>query len=378
MTTRADHLAAVHRFATTQLGPAAAGWGYGTEPDPSLFRAAADLGLFGIELPKAAGGLGFDFAHKAAVCATLAAVDFGFGMSIVNTQNAARRLHLSAPALAAHHLAGLLSGQTSACTALTEPGAGTDVAALQTRATQLPHGWVISGRKDWIINARHARLSIVFAKCGAGDDADAIGAFAVDLTAPGVTRHATEAGFDQTSLGTGGFTLDAVTLPPEALILPPGTAFVSILSEINGARAYVAAMCCAMLGAAIDTVAAYGQTRTSFGKPLMDHQAWRLTLAQAQTDLAATQSLTDRAVAAITHDPAAQILAAQAKVHAVQTCQRHLPVLLHAMGAEGLRATHGLTRHLAAVQSAALTDGAITPLLERVARLSMPKPPRKD
>lgn len=378
MTPRTDHLAAVHSFATAQLADAAAGWGHGIGPDPSLFCAAAELGLFGIELPKEAGGLGLDFAHKAAVCATLAAVDFGFAMSIVNTHNTALRLHLSAPALAKRHLPGLLSGQTSACTALTEPGAGTDVAALQTRAAQTAEGWVINGHKDWIINARHSGLSIVFAKCGTGDDADSIGAFAVDLTASGVTRHATVAGFDQTSMGTGGFTLDSVKLPPEALILPPGTAFLSILSEINGARAYVAAMCCAMLGAGIETVAAYGQTRTSFGKPLMDHQAWRLTLAQAQTDLAATQSLTDRAVAAIADDPAAQILAAQAKVHAVQTCQRHLPVLLHAMGAEGLRAVHGLTRHLAAVQSAALTDGAITPLLERVARQSMPKPPRKD
>ena len=380
MTARADHLAAVQRFARTQLAPAAEDWGQGNAPAPALFRAAADLGLFGIELPVAAGGLGFDFAHKAAVCATLAAVDFGFAMSIVNTQNAALRLHISAPDLAAHYLPGLLSGQTAACTALTEPGAGTDVAALQTRATQMPDGWVISGQKDWIINARHAGLSIVFAKCGTGDDAAAIGAFAVDLTAPGVTRHGADAGFDQTSLGTGGFTLDAVKLPPEALILPAGTAFLSILSEINGARSYVAAMCCAMLDASIATVATYGQTRHSFGKPLMDHQAWRLTLAQAQTDLAATQTLTDRAVAAITgDDPKAQILAAQAKVHAVQTAQRHLPALLHAMGAEGLRPAHGLTRHLAAVQSAALTDGAIAPLLERVARLSWPvSRPTKD
>lgn len=376
MTARADHLAAVERFARTQLAPAAAGWGQGAAPDPASFRAAADLGLFGIELPVDAGGLGFDFAHKAAVCAALAAVDFGFAMSIVNTHNAALRLHLSAPALAARHMPGLLSGQTAACTALTEPDAGTDVAALQTRATQTAQGWVISGQKDWIVNARHAGLSIVFAKCGPGDDAAAIGAFVVDLTAPGVTRHATEAGFDQTSMGTGGFTLDTVALPPEALILPPGTAFAAILSEINGARAYVAAMCCAMLGASLATAAAYGQTRRSFGLPLMDHQAWRLTLAQAQTDLAATQALTDRATAAIAHDPAAQILAAQAKVHAVQTAQRHLPALLHAMGAEGLRPVHGLTRHLAAVQSAALTDGAITPLLERVARLSWPK--KKD
>ena len=379
MTRQADHLAQVRAFAATALAPAAAGWTQGGAPDPALFRAAADLGLFGIELPVDAGGLGLDFAHKAAVCATLAAVDFGFAMSIVNTHNAALRLHLSAPALAARHLPGLLSGQVAACTALTEPGAGTDVAALQTRATQGPDGWVISGQKDWIINARHAGLSIVFAKCGTGDDGAAIGAFLVDLTAPGATRHATEGGFAQESMGTGGFTLDAVTLPPEALILPAGTAFRAILSEINGARAYVAAMCCGMLGAAITTVADYGQHRLSFGRPLMDHQAWRLALAQAQTDLAATRALTDRAVAAIPDDPAAQLLAAQAKVHAVQTCQHHLPALLHAMGAEGLRPAHGLTRHIAAVQSAALTDGAIAPLLERVARLSWPATPaRKD
>lgn len=380
MTRQADHLEQVRAFAETVLAPAAAGWTQGGAPDPALYRAAADLGLFGIELPVDAGGLGFDFAHKTAICAILSAVDFGFAMSVVNTHNAAVRLHQSAPIMAAQHLPSLLSGQVAACTALTEPGAGTDVAALQTRATETADGWVISGQKDWIINGRHAGLSIVFAKCGTGEDGNAIGAFLVDLDAPGATRHATIAGFAQDSMGTGGFTLDAVALPPEALILPPGAAFRAILSEINGARAYVAAMCCAMLNAAVTTTATFGQTRSSFGQPLMDHQAWRLTLAQAHTDLAATEALTDRAVAAITaQDPAAQILAAQAKVHAVQTAQHHLPALLHAMGAEGLRPIHCLTRHLAAVQSAALTDGAIAPLLERVARLTWAATPaRKD
>lgn len=372
MTAQETHLAQVRDFATRLVAPAAADWSLGAAPDPALFRQAAALGLFGIELPEAAGGLGHDFRHKAAVCAALAAADFGFAMAVVNTHNAALRLHRSAPALAARHLPGLLSGDVAACTALTEPEAGTDVAALQTRASRTPDGWTLSGRKDWIVNGRRAGLAIVFAKCGPGDAAGDIGAFMVDLTAPGVTRHATDAALSQSSIGTGGFTMDAVSLPPEALILPPGTAFGAILSEINGARAYVAAMCCAMLEAAIGTVAAYGQSRTSFGKPLMDHQAWRLTLAQAQTDLAASRALTDRAIASIAGDPAAQLLAAQAKVHAVQTCQRHLPALLHAMGAEGLRPAHCLTRHLAAVQSAALTDGAIAPLLERVARLCWP------
>lgn len=377
MTGPADHLAAVRAFGARHLLPAVAAWAQGAAPDPAVFRAAGDLGLFGIELPVAAGGLGFGFAHKAAVCAELAAVDFGFAMSVVNTHNVALRLHRSAPDLAAHHLPGLLSGQVAACTALTEPGAGTDVAAMQTRAVETPQGWVLTGAKDWIINARHAGLSIVFAKCGQADGGGAIGAFVVDLAAPGVTRHAADAGLAMDSMGTGGFTLNAV--PALAAILPPGTAFAAILTEINGARAYVAAMCCAMLGAAIATVAAHGQNRATFGKPLMDHQAWRLTLAQAQTDLAAARALTDLAVAAMPDGAGAQLLAAQAKVHAVQTCQHHLPALLHAMGAEGLRPAHGLTRHLAAVQSAALTDGAIAPLLERVARLSWPAPhPSKD
>lgn len=379
MTARADHLARVRTFAATELAVKAVGWAQEGALDPALFRIAADLGLFGIELPVEAGGLGYDFAHKSAICAELAAVDFGFAMAVVNTHNVCKRLHRSAPKLCDRYLPDLLSGQVAACTALTEPGAGTDVVALATRATQTSDGWVLTGQKDWIVNARHAGMSIVFAKCGPGDDGAAIGAFAVDLTAPGVTRYATETGFPQASMGTGGFTLEHVTLPPEALILSPGTAFSSILSEINGARAYVAAMCCAMLAASIDTVAAYGQRRSSFGKPLMAHQAWRLALAQAQTDLAATQALTDRAVAAIADDSDAQLLAAQAKIHAVQTCQHHLPRMLHAMGAEGLRPTNCLTRHLAAVQSAALTDGAIAPLLERVARLSWSATPlRKD
>lgn len=378
MTGGPEHLDRVRDFAERHVAPAAALWSQGATPDPGLFRTAAELGLFGMELPAGAGGLGLDFRHKAQVCKVLGAADFGFAMSLVNTHNVALRLHLSAPELAARHLPDLLGGRVAACTALTEPAVGTDVAAMRTRATRARDGWILNGEKAWIVNARHAGLAIVFAKCGEGDESAAIGAFVVDLSSGGVIRHALDSGFSQTSIGTGGFTLENVQVPPENLILPPGRAFGSILTEINGARAYVAAMCCGMLGAAIETVARYGLRRESFGRPLMEHQAWRLSLAQARTDLAATEALTDRAVAATPDDPSAQLRAAQAKIHAVQTCQRHLPQLLQAMGAEALRPTHCLTRHLAAVQSAALTDGAVTPLLERVARLCAPTPSRRE
>lgn len=364
-------LTAVHRFAEAEIAPAAAGWSMQQSPDTALFARAAGLGLTGLEIPTALGGQGFGFAVKAAVCETLAAADFGFAMSVINTHNVGARLAASASeTLRARYLPQILSGQISACTALTEPGAGSDFAAIQTRARQFRGGWVLDGEKCWIVNARRAELAIVFAQCGDAGDATSIGAYLVDLTASGVRRHAIDSGFSQTSIGTGGFTLQGVELSEEHLLLPPGTAFKSILAEINGARTYVAAMCNGMLRAAIDGAACYGKTRLSFGKPLADHPAWRSALGQAETELAASQALAGMAIHCIETGQDAQLAAAKAKVLAVATCQRNLPEMLHAMGAEGLRPEHPFTRHLAAAQMAALTDGATNILRDRVARLS--------
>lgn len=372
-----EFLTRVQAFSDSQVSVAAAGWSLGETPDDSIIEQAARLGLTGVQVPVEWGGLGFDFSYKAQACELLAASDFGFAMSLVNTHNVARRITLRASKeVSAKYLPGLMSGKVSACTALTEPGAGSDFAAITMRATQGPKGWVLNGEKAWIINARHADLSIVFAQCeeaGASKPskgADSIGAFLVDLNASGARRYALDSGFSQTSIGTGGFVLDGVEVPADHLLLPPGTAFKSALTEINGARAYVAAMCCGMLEAALTQAKTYGERRLSFGKPLSAHQNWRHDFVRVQIDLAAARALTDQAVELLSNEQDAQLAAAQAKVQAVEACQRGLPVLLHAMGAEGLRPEYCFTRHLAAAQLAALTDGSTEILRERVARLS--------
>ncbi|MBY8977953.1 acyl-CoA/acyl-ACP dehydrogenase [Rhodobacteraceae bacterium NNCM2] len=365
-------LSDIRDFAAAEVMPAAPGWSMGQSPKEALFAKAASLGITGLQVPREHGGQGLGFRLKAQVCAALAAVDFGFAMSLVNTHNVAARLATSAPAaIRDRHLPGLLSGAVSACTALTEPAAGSDFAAIQTRSRETGQGWELTGEKRWIVNARHAGLAIVFAKCGDSDDAASIGAFLVDLTQPGVQQYPIDGAFSQTSIGTGGFVLDGAVA--ECLLLPPGAAFKSILAEINGARTYVAVMCNAMLRAALDQAADYGAARQSFGKPLAAHQAWRAALAEAETDLAAAEALSDRAVTQVDTGEDAQLSAAKAKIHAVRTCQLHLPEMLHAMGAEGLRPDYVVTRHLAAVQMAALTDGATNILRDRVARLSQPR-----
>jgi len=363
-------LASVAAFAREEVAPQAAAWSMGAAPEPALLERAGALGLMRIEVPLAAGGLSLGFALKARLCALLAAADFGFAMSVVNTQNAALRLARSArPRIVEALLPDLLAGRASACTALTEPGAGSDVAAMAMTARRVTGGWRLDGEKTWIVNARHARVAIVYAQCAEPGDAAGIGAFAVPLDGRGCRRRALDAPFAQTSTGTGGIVLEDCRLSEDHQLVPPGEAFGAILDEINGARAYVAAMCCAMLGAALDIAGDHGERRISFGRPLRDHQAWRFILARAGVDLAAARRLTDAAVAAVDAGAPAQLVSAQAKLAAVAACQRHLPELLHAMGAEGLRAEHPFARHLAAAQIAALTDGSTEMLLERVARL---------
>lgn len=363
-------LADIRAFA--QQGIASAAPRFATDGVPQDFALqAAALGLTGLEVGTVDGGQGFSFALKARACEVLAAADFGFAMSVVNTHNVALKLsHCAAPAVKAAYLPNLLNGHASACTALTEAGEGSDFAAIQTRAVKTAGGWELTGEKTWITNARHATTAIVYAQCGEIGDSRGIGAFVVDLTDAACDRFAIDAEISQTSTGTGGFRLNGVVVPDDHLLLAPGAAFKSILSEINGARTYVAAMCCGMLNAALEVANAYGAVRTSFGKPLAAHQGWRLPLAQAETALAAARALLDAAIVQIASGNDAQLLSAQAKINAVTLCQQHLPQLLHAMGAEGLRPQYPFTRHLGAAQIAGLVDGSTEMLLERVAKLA--------
>jgi alkylation response protein AidB-like acyl-CoA dehydrogenase len=362
-------LANVRAFAREAVAAAAPGWARGERPDPAILARAAEIGLTRMDVPAEFGGLALGFRTKVEACAILAAVDFGFAMALVNTHNVARRIAISASAELAHALLpDLMAGRASACTALTEPGAGSDAAAMQCRAEKGADGWVLNGEKAWIVNGRHARYAIVYAQSAEPGHASGIAAFLVDLTAPSCSRYPLDSAISQTSIGTGGFYLNGHRVQEAALLLPAGTAFKAILEEINGARIYVAAMNCAMVSSALRIVQAHGETRRTFGKPLNQHASWREKLAGCATGLAAAWALVEAAVLATEAHGDVRRLAAAAKVNAIGLAQRELPALLHAMGAEGLRENHPFARHVGATQVAALTDGSTAMLLDRLGR----------
>ena len=350
------------------VGPQAALWERERRIGHEALQAAVDLGLTRLQVPVAMGGLGASFACKAALAEVLAGADFGFTMSWLNTQNVAAKLARDAsPALASRYLPDLIAARRLGCTALTEPGAGSDFAAITTQATRCEGGWRITGAKAWITNAAEADVVVLYAQTEPGSGGRGIACFLVDGQRAGFAREPGFALGGQHSIGTGGFRLDDYLADDAEMLHPPGQAFKAALVSINGARTYIAAMCCGMVAEALRVAQAYGGQRHSFGQPLAGHQGWRWRLAECASELAACQGMVVQAARQIDAGQDAQLIAAQAKLLASRLADRQLPLLLQAMGAEGLREQHPFARHLMGARVAGFVDGSTEMLLERIA-----------
>jgi alkylation response protein AidB-like acyl-CoA dehydrogenase len=370
MSAQHELLARTAAFARDVVAAGAPRWEAEMRIGREALYAAAAIGLTGLEVPAAWGGLGLDFGIKAQVAEALGAADFGFTMSLINTHNVAAKLAREAPAdVARRYVPDLLAGRRLGCTALTEPTAGSDFAAIRTLATRTPHGWRIDGEKAWITNAAEADVIVLYAQTVAGSGGRGIACFIIDGRRDGFSRQPAFVLSGQHAIGTGAFRLDGYLAHDDEMLQPPGQAFKSALASINGARCYIAAMCNGMVGEALRTAQAYGQQRHAFGKPLAGHQGWRWRLAEAGTELAASRLLVAQAAAQVQAGADAQLLAAQAKLLATRMAERQLPVLAQAMGAEGLRREHCFGRHLVGARVASFVDGSSEMLLERIAAL---------
>ena len=349
------------------VGPQAAQWERERRIGHEALQAAAALGLTRLQVPVASGGLGASFACKAALAEVLAGADFGFTMSWLNTHNVAAKLARDAPAaLASRYVPQLVAARRLGCTALTEPGAGSDFAAISTLATRCEGGWRISGAKAWITNAAEADVVVLYAQTEPGSGGRGIACFLVDGQRAGFMREPAFALGGQHSIGAGGFRLDGYQADDAEMLHPPGQAFKAALVSINGARTYIAAMCCGMVAEAWRIAQAYGAQRHSFGQPLAGHQGWRWRLAECASELAACRLMVAQAARQIDAGRDAQLIAAQAKLLATRLADRQLPLLLQAMGAEGLREHHPFARHLMGARVAGFVDGSTEMLLERI------------
>jgi alkylation response protein AidB-like acyl-CoA dehydrogenase len=234
----------------------------------------------------------------------------------------------------AHWLPRLASGEIHGSYALTEPGVGSDPAALTTTATRIDGGWRIDGEKRFIGNAGLSQVYVTFARTGE-EGAGGLSAFAIPGDADGLTVDPLPTmGMPGWKLGAPKF--DGVEVGDDALLGQEGDGFKIAMMTFDRSRPAVAAQAVGVGQGATDLALEYALRRHTFGKPLMEHEGIQFKLAGMEADVAAARALTYQAASAVDEeDPRLTKLASMAKMVASDTAMRVTTEAVQILGGNG-------------------------------------------
>ncbi|MFG2619838.1 acyl-CoA dehydrogenase family protein [Streptomyces sp. NPDC048507] len=312
-------------FTDREIAPYAADWDRAESVDRSLVKKLGDVGFLGLTVPEEYGGSGGD--HLSYVLVT---EELGRGDSAVRGIVSVS-LGLVAKTVAAwgteeqkrHWLPRLCSGEALGCFGLTEPGTGSDAAALTTRAVREGDAYVISGSKMFITNGTWADVVLLFARTGGEPGHRGISAFLVPADTPGLTRREVRGKLGLRGQATAELALDGVRVPASALLGPEGKGFSVAMSALAKGRMSVAAGCVGIAQAALDAAVSYAARREQFGKPIAHHQLVQELIADISVDVDAARLLTwrvadliDRGRPFATESSTAKLFASEAAVRA--------------------------------------------------------------
>ncbi len=346
-------------FAAEHITPYAADWELNRTVPVKTFREAAAVGLSGVLVPKELGGHGASHIAAAKVLEELAGACFAFTFGLWvhnNLLNAIARN--GTPEQIARYVPVMLAGERVGAFCLTEPGAGSDAAAITTRAKESAHGWRLSGEKAWVTNGTHADVFGVYAQTNPAQGWRGIASFLVSGDTPGLVREAPYTLLGGHAMGVTGLRLTDCPVPEADLLFGPGDGFKAAMRGITMARTFVGASCCGILTSSLKTALTYGAKRQAFGKPLLTFQGLQWELADVATDLEAARLLTYQAAAALDQGEAAIAEAAYAKKFASRVALTGVSQCMQVMGAMGLRTDTPLGRHLATAKITHYLDGA--------------------
>ena len=356
--TESKLIEAARVFADDQIAPNAADWERARAFPRKTFAAAAEAGLCGLLVPTELGGQGTGIGAVARIVEVLAASDFGFAFSLVVHNNLAGNIAKNgSDDQKARYLPDMLAGRKIGAFLLTEPGAGSDAAAITASARRQGEDWVIDGEKAWVTNAAVADVLSVYVQTDPEAGWRGIACLLVDGNASGVRRGPAYDLIGGHAMGVGEIAFTECRVGAEALFIGPGDAFKAAMDGINIARAFVGAICCGMIAASLDVALAYAGARRAFGQATIEFQGLQWLLADVATDLEAARLLTDRAIERLAAGEDGAVAAAHAKKFATRAALAGIADCMQAMGAAGARADYPLGRHLAGAKLAAFIDG---------------------
>jgi acyl-CoA dehydrogenase len=281
----------LRRFVAREIEPHASEWDEAGEFPRELYAKAAGIGLLALGFPEEFGGVAVDQFMKIVVSQELARPGAGgIAASLMShTIGAPPIARAARPEVRARVLPEVLSGQKISALAITEPGGGSDVANLRIRARREGDHYVVNGEKTFITSGMRADYLTVAVRTGA-EGASGVSLLLIEGDTPGLSRtKLKKMGWWASDTATLHF--DDCRVPADNLIGEEGQGFKLIMYNFNSERMGMAASCTAYARVCLEEAIAYAKQRTTFGKPIAQHQVIRHKLVDMAQRVAASQAM---------------------------------------------------------------------------------------
>lgn len=320
---REAYRANLKRFFDTEVTPHIEKWEADHAVPWELHEQLGDMGVFGFGIPEEYGGLGFDDAFMRTDYAEIA---FGCGASGVAAAVGGRSISLGPITKFASEefkrtiLPEIVAGRMSSSLAITEPGGGSDVANMSTRAERDGDGWVLNGAKAYITGGMDSQWFVVGARTG-GKGLTGISLFLVEADTPGFSRTPLGGKMGWHSSEQAMLHFDDCKLPGSALIGPENKGFIAIMDNFNFERLTLVAGSLGMMRICYDSALDWARERKTFGKRLVEHQVIAHKFAEISAKIDMIEAYQERICWAINQGlmPVAEI--AKAKVQATKALE---------------------------------------------------------
>lgn len=288
------------RFLEQEADPFYEAWEAAGQVPRDFWLKLGEAGMLAIDLPEDYGGTGADFGITQMVIEEISRRGFGglaSGYNIHSNIVIPYLEHLATEKQKQYWLPRMASGEVMSAIAMTEPGAGSDLAALKTRAQKVEGGWKLDGSKIFITNGMMADMVIVCAKTDPAAGAKGVSLFLVDTHLPGFSRGKPIKKIGQHASDTAELFFDGMLLPEDALLGQEGSGFAYLMQELPRERLGVGSQALGSMEGALALTLDYVQERKAFGQRIADFQNTRFKLAEIRAQIDMARAYFDQCVA---------------------------------------------------------------------------------
>ena len=335
----------VRRYVAERLRPLEAQVAETAEVPEDVVREMRDMGLFGLSIPEEYGGLGLTMSEEVRVALELGRTSPAFRSAFgTNVGSGSQGLVMAgSDAQKAEWLPRIASGESVTSFALTEPGAGSDSASVQTKAVKDGEVYRLTGSKRFITNADKASLFTVMARTGE-PGARGVSAYLVPADLPGVSVGAPEKKMGQQGAHVCDVHFDEAPVPAANRRGEEGEGFRSAMRVLDRGRLHIAAVCVGVAERLIADCVAYASERKQFGRPIADFQLIQAMIADSKPEAMAARALVLEAAAVKDRGDAVTLEAAAAKYFASEMVGRVADRAVQIFGGAGYIADYGIER----------------------------------